>query len=377
MKQYDYLIVGSGLFGATFAYFAHKQGKKCLVIDKRPQLGGNIYCENIEGINVHKYGAHIFHTSNKEVWQFVNSIVEFNRYTNSPVANYHGKLYNLPFNMNTFSEMWGVNTPAEAQAKIDEQRAEAVAKMKAAGVTEPRNLEEQALTLIGKDVYECLIKDYTEKQWGRKCTDLPAFIIKRLPVRLVFDNNYFNDSYQGIPIGGYNKLINGLLKGVDTKTGIDFFTSEYQDWRKYADKLVYTGRIDEYFGSKFGELNWRTVSFKTRIEDTPNYQGNAVVNYTSHDVPYTRVIEHKHFESFGQAVYDNPKTVISEEYSTEYKPGMEPYYPVNDAENNALADKYRALAEEEKDVIFGGRLAEYKYYDMAPIIEKVMNIIEI
>jgi len=374
MKQYDYLIVGSGLFGATFAYFAHKQGKKCLVIDKRPQLGGNVYCENIEGINVHKYGAHIFHTSNKKVWDFVNSIVPFNRYTNSPVANYHGKLYNLPFNMNTFSEMWGVKTPAEAQAKIDEQRAEAVAKMKAAGVTEPRNLEEQALTLIGKDVYERLIKDYTEKQWGRKCTELPAFIIKRLPVRLVFDNNYFNDSYQGIPVGGYNKLINGLLEGVDTKTGIDFFTSEYHDWRKYADKLVYTGRIDEYFGSRFGELNWRTVSFKSRVEDTPNYQGNAVVNYTSHDVPYTRVIEHKHFECFGQAVYDNPKTVISEEYSTEYKPGMEPYYPVNDAENNALADKYRALAAEEKDVIFGGRLAEYKYYDMAPIIEKVMNM---
>lgn len=376
-KKYDYLIVGSGLFGATFAYFAHKQGKTCLVIDKRPQLGGNVYCENIEGINVHKYGAHIFHTSNKKVWNFVNSIVPFNRYTNSPVANYHGKLYNLPFNMNTFSEMWGVNTPAEAQKKIDEQRVEAVAKMKAAGVTEPRNLEEQALTLIGKDVYERLIKDYTEKQWGRKCTDLPAFIIKRLPVRLVFDNNYFNDSFQGIPIGGYNKLINGLLEGVDTETGVDFFTSEYHDWRKFADKLVYTGRIDEYFGSRFGELNWRTVSFKSRVEDTPNYQGNAVVNYTSHDVPYTRVIEHKHFECFGQAVYDNPKTVISEEYSTEYKPGMEPYYPVNDAENNALADKYRALAEEEKDVIFGGRLAEYKYYDMAPIIEKVMKIIEI
>ena len=373
-KKYDYLIVGSGLFGATFAYFAHKQGKTCLVIDKRPQLGGNVYCENIEGINVHKYGAHIFHTSNKKVWNFVNSIVPFNRYTNSPVANYHGKLYNLPFNMNTFSEMWGVNTPAEAQKKIDEQRVEAVAKMKAAGVTEPRNLEEQALTLIGKDVYERLIKDYTEKQWGRKCTDLPAFIIKRLPVRLVFDNNYFNDSFQGIPIGGYNKLINGLLEGVDTETGVDFFTSEYHDWRKFADKLVYTGRIDEYFGSRFGELNWRTVSFKSRVEDTPNYQGNAVVNYTSHDVPYTRVIEHKHFECFGQAVYDNPKTVISEEYSTEYKPGMEPYYPVNDAENNALADKYRALAAEQKDVIFGGRLAEYKYYDMAPIIEKVMNI---
>lgn len=374
MKKYDYLIVGSGLFGATFTYLAKKQGKKCLVIDKRSHLGGNIYCEDIEGINVHKYGAHIFHTSNKKVWDFVNSIVEFNRYTNSPVANYKGKLYNLPFNMNTFSEMWGVKTPAEAQAKIDEQREEAVAKMKAAGVNEPRNLEEQALTLIGKDVYERLIKDYTEKQWGRKCTELPAFIIKRLPVRLVFDNNYFNDSYQGIPIGGYNKLIEGLLKGVDTKTGIDFFNSEYHDWRKYADKLVYTGRIDEYFDSKLGELNWRTVSFKTRVEDTPNYQGNAVVNYTSHNVPYTRVIEHKHFECFGQAVYNNPKTVISEEYSTEYKPGMEPYYPVNDAENNALADKYRALAAEEKNVIFGGRLAEYKYYDMAPIIEKVLNM---
>lgn len=376
MKQYDYLIVGSGLFGATFAYFAHKQGKKCLVIDKRPQLGGNVYCENIEGINVHKYGAHIFHTSNKKVWDFVNSIVPFNRYTNSPVANYHGKLYNLPFNMNTFSEMWGVKTPAEAQAKIDEQRADAVAKMKAAGVTEPRNLEEQALTLIGKDVYECLIKDYTEKQWGRKCTELPAFIINRLPVRLVFDNNYFNDSYQGIPIGGYNRLVNGLLENVETKTDVDFFNSEYQDWRRFADKLVYTGRLDEFFSYKFGELNWRTVSFKTRIEDTPNYQGNAVVNYTSHDVPYTRLIEHKHFECFGQAVYDNPKTVISEEYSTEYKPGMEPYYPVNDAENNALADKYRALTAKEKDVIFGGRLAEYKYYDMAPIIEKVIKMFD-
>lgn len=374
MPKYDYLIVGSGLFGATFAYFAHKQGKRCLVIDKRQQLGGNVYCENIEGINVHKYGAHIFHTSNKEVWDFVNSIVPFNRYTNSPVANFHGKLYNLPFNMNTFSEMWGVKTPAEAQTKIDEQRAEAVAKMKAAGVTEPRNLEEQALTLIGKDVYERLIKDYTEKQWGRKCTELPAFIIKRLPVRLVFDNNYFNDSYQGIPIGGYNRLVNGLLENVETKTDVDFFNSEYHDWRRFADKLVYTGRLDEFFSYKFGELNWRTVSFKTRIEDTPNYQGNAVVNYTSHDVPYTRVIEHKHFECFGQAVYDNPKTVISEEYSTEYKPGMEPYYPVNDAENNALADKYCALAAEEKDVIFGGRLAEYKYYDMAPIIKKVMNM---
>ena len=374
MKQYDYLIVGSGLFGATFAYFARLEGKRCLVIDKRQQVGGNVYCEKIEGINVHKYGAHIFHTSNKKVWDFVNSLVEFNRYTNSPVANFHGKLYNLPFNMNTFNELWGVTTPEEAQAKIDEQKVEAVAKMKADGVTEPRNLEEQALTLIGKDVYEKLIKEYTEKQWGRKCTELPAFIIKRLPIRLVFDNNYFNDSYQGIPIGGYNKLIEGLLQGVDTKTNVDFFNSEYHDWQKYANKLVYTGQIDEFFDYKYGRLNWRTVSFKTRVEDTPNYQGNAVVNYTSHDVPYTRVIEHKHFESFGAAVYANPKTVISEEYSTEWKPGMEPYYPINDAANNALADQYRALAVQEPDVIFGGRLAEYKYYDMAPVIEKVMKM---
>ena len=372
--KYDYLIVGSGLFGATFAYFAHQQGKKCLVIDKRPQLGGNVYCENIEGINIHKYGAHIFHTSNKQVWDFVNSIVPFNRYTNSPVANYHGKLFNLPFNMNTFYQMWGVTTPEAAKSKIEEQRAEAVEKMKAAGVAEPRNLEEQALTLIGKDVYEKLIKEYTEKQWGRKCTELPAFIIKRLPVRLVFDNNYFNDSYQGIPVGGYNKLIDGLLSQVETKVGADFFNSEYHDWRNFAKELVYTGRIDEYFDCRFGALNWRTVSFKTRVENTPNFQGNAVVNYTSHDVPYTRVIEHKHFEMFGQQVYDNPKTVVSEEYSTEYKPGMEPYYPVNDETNNALAAKYRALAAEEKNVIFGGRLAEYKYYDMAPIIEKVMGM---
>ena len=375
--KYDYLIVGSGLFGATFAYFAHQQGKKCLVIDKRPQLGGNVYCENIEGINVHKYGAHIFHTSNKQVWNFVNSIVPFNRYTNSPVANYHGKLFNLPFNMNTFYQMWGVTTPEAAKAKIEEQRAEAVEKMKAAGVAEPRNLEEQALTLIGKDVYEKLIKEYTEKQWGRKCTELPAFIIKRLPVRLVFDNNYFNDSYQGIPVGGYNKLIDGLLSQVETKVDVDFFNSEYHDWRNFAKELVYTGRIDEYFDCRLGALNWRTVSFKTRVENTPNFQGNAVVNYTSHDVPYTRVIEHKHFEMFGQQVYDNPKTVISEEYSTEYKPGMEPYYPVNDETNTALAAKYRALAVEEKNVIFGGRLAEYKYYDMAPIIEKVMGMFSV
>lgn len=370
--KYDYLIVGSGLFGATFAYKAQKAGKKCLVIDKRQHLGGNIYCEAIEGINVHKYGAHIFHTSNKEVWEFVNSIVEFNRYTNCPVANYKGELYNLPFNMNTFNRMWpDVHTPAEAEARINEQKAEAIAALNG---REPQNLEEQALTLVGKDIFNKLIKEYTEKQWGRKCTELPAFIIKRLPVRMIFDNNYFNDKYQGIPIGGYNKLIDGLLQGIDCKTGIDFFNSEYKDWHNYADKLVYTGAIDEYFNFKLGKLDWRTVTFKTRIEDTPNYQGNAVVNYTSHDEPYTRVIEHKHFEMFGQEVYDCPKTVISEEYSTEYKEGMEQFYPVNDERNNALAEQYRKLAEQEEDVIFGGRLGQYKYFDMAPVIEQVFSL---
>lgn len=373
MKRYDYLIVGSGLFGATFAYRAKQMGKKCLVIDKRPHLGGNIYCENIEGINVHKYGAHIFHTSNKQVWEFVNSIVEFNRYTNSPIANYKGKQYNLPFNMNTFYQMWGVLTPDEAKAKIEEQKAEAVAAMKASGVSEPRNLEEQALMLIGKDIYEALIKGYTEKQWGRKCTELPAFIIKRLPVRFIHDNNYFNDKYQGIPIGGYNKLIDGLLEGVETKTNADFFENQPY-WESIADKIVYAGAIDEYFGYKLGKLEWRTVSFEEEILDTPNYQGNAVMNYTEAEVPYTRIIEHKHFEMFGQEVYDCPKTVISREYSTEYKKGMEPYYTVNDERNNALADQYRQLASQEKNVIFGGRLAEYKYYDMAPIVEKVLNM---
>ena len=371
MKEFDYLIVGSGLFGATFAYRATRAGKKCLVIDKRAQLGGNVYCENIEGINVHKYGAHIFHTSNKQVWDFVNSIVEFNRYTNSPVANYKGKLYNLPFNMNTFYQMWGVTTPAEAKAKIEEQKAEAIAALNG---REPANLEEQALTLVGKDIFEKLIKEYTEKQWGRNCKDLPAFIIKRLPVRLVFDNNYFNDKYQGIPIGGYNKLIDGLLTGIKTRTGVDFFAEYKDNWREIADKLVYTGAIDEFFGYKLGKLDWRTVSFKTRTENTPNFQGNAVVNYTSHDQPYTRIIEHKHFEMFGADVYSVPKTVVSEEYSTEYKDGMEPYYPVNDERNNKLAEEYRKLAEQEKGVIFGGRLAQYKYYDMAPIIEQVLNI---
>ena len=370
-KGYDYLIVGSGLFGATFAYFAKKAGKKCLVIDKRSQLGGNVYCEEVEGINVHKYGAHIFHTSNKEVWNFVNSIVEFNRYTNCPVANYKGKLYNLPFNMNTFCQMWGVTTPEEAKEKIDEQKSEAVAALNG---REPQNLEEQALCLVGRDIFYTLIKEYTEKQWGRKCTELPAFIIKRLPVRMVFDNNYFNDKYQGIPVGGYNKLIDGLLEGIDCKTDVDFFNSEYKDWKKFADKLVYTGAIDEYFNYSLGKLDWRTVSFKTRIEDTANFQGNAVVNYTSHEKPYTRVIEHKHFEMFGQEVYDCPKSVVSEEYSTEYKDGMEPYYPVNDERNNQLADQYRKLAANEDNVVFGGRLAQYKYYDMAPVIEQVMKL---
>lgn len=374
--KYDYLIVGSGLFGATFAYLAKQKGKRCIVIDKRSHLGGNVYCDNIEGINVHRYGAHIFHTSNKQVWDFVNSIVEFNRYTNSPVANYKGKLYNLPFNMNTFYQMWGVTTPDEAIAKIEEQKAEAVAKMKADGVTEPRNLEEQAKTLIGTDIYERLIKGYTEKQWGRKCTELPAFIIKRLPVRLVFDNNYFNDKYQGIPIGGYNKLINGLLDGIETRTGVDFSTLK-GTWHDIADKLVYTGAIDEYFDYCYGKLEYRTVRFETEILDTANYQGNAVVNYTEREVPYTRVIEHKHFEMFGQEVYNCPKTVISKEYSTEWQQGMEPYYPVNDKRNNNLADKYREKGKDEKDVIFGGRLAEYKYYDMAPIIECVLNLQEI
>lgn len=388
-QRYDYLIVGSGLFGATFAHLAHKQGKTCLVIDKRPHLGGNIYCETIEGINVHKYGAHIFHTSNKEVWNFVNAIVEFNRYTNSPVANYKGKLYNLPFNMNTFYQMWGVTTPEEAQAKIDEQKAEAVAKMKADGVSEPRNLEEQAQVLIGKDIYERLIKGYTEKQWGRKCTDLPAFIIKRLPVRLVFDNNYFNDKYQGIPVGGYNKLIDGLLEGIDTMTSVDFFADNIQKlaenkeasqkaglikdcWQEIAEKLVFTGKIDQFYDYQFGKLNYRTVRFEQEIIDCPNYQGNAVVNYTEQEVPYTRAIEHKHFEMFGAEVYNCPKTVISKEYSTEWKDGMEPYYPVNDKENSELYAQYKNLADQEKDVIFGGRLAEYKYYDMAPIIEKAL-----
>ena len=371
MKTYDFLIVGSGLFGAVFAHQAHKAGKRCLVIDRRPHLGGNIYCEKVEGINVHRYGAHIFHTSNKSVWEFVNSIVEFNRYTNSPVARYRDELYNLPFNMNTFNRMWGVKTPDEAVAKIEEQKAEAVAKMNAEGVTEPRNLEEQALMLVGKDIYERLIKGYTEKQWGRDCRDLPASIIRRLPVRLVFDNNYFNDPYQGIPIGGYNLLIERLLDGIETRVGVEFATLR-DHWREMAEKLVYTGPIDEYFDYCHGNLQYRTVKFDTEVLDTPNYQGNAVANYTERDVPYTRVIEHKHFEMFGNEVYAVPKTVVSREYSTEWKPGMEPYYPVNDDKNSALYQLYQNMAEKEEGVIFGGRLAEYKYYDMDKVIEQAL-----
>ena len=370
--KYDWLIVGSGLFGATFAHFATREGKRCLVIDKRPQLGGNLYCKEVEGIHVHQYGAHIFHTSNKRVWEFVNSIVPFNRYTNSPIANYRGELYNLPFNMNTFHQMWGVVTPDEALSILQEQRKEAETALRNAGAAEPRNLEEQALVLVGRDIYEKLIKGYTQKQWGRPCSELPAFIIRRLPVRFIYDNNYFNDAFQGVPIGGYNKLIEGLLKGSETITGVDFFADRHH-WEDLADKIVYTGKIDEYFGYRLGKLNYRTVRFEHEVLNTCNYQGNAVVNYTDEAIPYTRIIEHKHFEMFGNAVYDCPKTVISREFSTEWKDGMEPYYPVNDRDNTDLYLQYKALADREPNVLFGGRLAEFKYYDMAPVIEQVMN----
>lgn len=366
MMEYDYLIVGSGLFGSVFAYCANKMGKRCLVIDKRPHLGGNLFCDIISKINVHKYGPHIFHTSNKKVWTFVNSIVEFNRFTESPVAFYKGKAYNLPFNMNTFSQMWGVLTPDEAKQKIVEQMKEMDGKV-------PSNLEEQAISLVGRDIYERLIKGYTEKQWGRKCTELPPFIIRRLPVRFVYDNNYFNDLYQGVPIGGYNKLINGLLEGVDTKTNTDFFTNR-EEWGAMADKIVYTGKIDEFYDYRYGKLEYRTVRFENVVLDTPNYQGLAQINYTDADIPYTRIIEHKHFESFADDVYKNPQTVISREYSVEWEDGMEPYYPINDERNSRLYKKYEALAQREDNVIFGGRLAEYKYYDMGPIVEKVLNM---
>ena len=373
MKPYDYLIVGSGLFGSTFAHLAHQAGKRCLVIEKRPHLGGNLYCEEQHGINVHKYGPHIFHTSSKQVWDFVNALVPFNRFTNMPVAEYGGTRYNLPFNMNTFYQMWGCTTPAEAQSIIEEQKQEALAAMRAAGATEPRNLEEQALTLVGRDIYEKLIKGYTEKQWGRPCSELPAFIIRRLPVRFVYDNNYFNDAYQGIPIGGYNKLTGALLSGIETRVNEDFFARrEY--WEAQAEKIVFTGKIDEFYGYRFGQLEYRTVYFKEETLDTPNHQGCALINYTERHVPHTRIIEHKHFEHFGDAVYSIPKTVVTHEFSTEWTPGSEPFYPVNDAKNNALYARYKELADQEPDVIFGGRLAEYKYYDMAPIIERVLGM---
>lgn len=353
--MYDYLIVGAGLYGAVFAHEAKKNGKTCLVIDKRKHLGGNIYCENIEGINVHKYGAHIFHTNDKNIWDYVNSFVPFNRYTNSPLANYKGQLYNLPFNMNTFYQLWQVKTPQEALTIIEKQTSKYKEK-------EPTNLEEQALALVGEDIYTKLIKGYTEKQWGRKATDLPAFIIKRLPLRFTFDNNYFNDTYQGIPIGGYNRLINGLLTDIKCRTNVDFFEQK-EELQKLADKTVFTGKIDSYFDYKFGQLEYRSLRFEHEILDIPNYQGNAVVNYTEASIPYTRILEHKHFE-FGK----QPKTVITKEYPLEAGIKNEPYYPVNDALNTQRYNKYKELAKNEKNVIFGGRLAEYKYYDMHQVI---------
>ncbi len=373
MAQYDYLIVGAGLSGATFAHLARQRGRRCLVVDRRQVAGGNLYCEKVEGINVHKYGAHIFHTSDAEVWRFVNSLVEFNRYTNAPVANYGGRVFNLPFNMNTFAQMWGVTTPDEAQAMIEQQRAAVKGRMAAEGIAEPRNLEEQARLLVGDDIFSMLIEGYTEKQWGRRCSELPAFIIKRLPLRFVYDNNYFNDTYQGIPIGGYNRLIDALLQGVEVRTGVDFLANR-GELRSLADKVVFTGAIDEYFDYRFGALHYRTVRFEQEVVDKPNYQGNAVVNYTSRDVPFTRVIEHKHFEMFGDAVYACPRTVISREYSTEWTPGMEPYYPVNDERNTALYQQYRQLAEAEPNTIFGGRLAEYRYYDMHVVVRRVLDL---
>ena len=360
MKKYDYLIVGAGLYGSIFAYEMNKKGKKCLVIDKRNHTGGNIYCENIEGINVHKYGAHIFHTSNKEVWEYINQFCEFNNYINSPIANYKGEIYNLPFNMNTFNKLWGVVTPEEAKVKIEEQKKEF-------SITEPKNLEEQAISLIGKDIYEKLIKGYTEKQWGRKATELPAFIIKRLPVRFTYDNNYFNDRYQGIPIGGYTKIIEKMLEEIEIKLNTNFFDNrEY--FENIAEKIVFTGMIDEFYNYKFGKLEYRSLRFETETLDEENYQGNAVVNYTEREIPYTRIIEHKHFE-FGK----QEKTVITKEYPSEWKEGDEPYYPVNDEKNNKLYEKYKELAEKEENVIFGGRLGEYKYYDMDKVIEKVLK----
>lgn len=369
MKKYDYLIVGAGLFGAIFAHEATKAGKKCLVIDRRNHIGGNVYTEEVEGINVHKYGAHIFHTSNKAVWDYMNSFVEFNRYTNSPVARYKDELYNLPFNMNTFHALWGVKTPEEAKAKIEEQKAEAIAKMKEEGVTEPRNVREQAITLAGKDIYEKLVEGYTEKQWGKRATELPPFIIKRLPVRFTYDNNYFNDTYQGIPIGGYTKIIEKMLEGSDVELSSDYFAdkSRYND---IAEKIVFTGMLDEFYDYCYGELEYRSLRFETEILDTDNYQGNAVVNYTEYEIPYTRIIEHKHFE-FGT----QEKTVITREYPATWKKGDEPYYPMNDDKNNELFSKYKALADKETNVIFGGRLGEYKYYDMHNVVARALEVV--
>lgn len=370
MQHYDYLIVGAGLFGATFAYLAKQAGKTCLVIDKRPHVGGNVYCEEREGIHVHSYGAHIFHTSDKTIWDFVNSLVPFNRYTNSPIANYKGELYNLPFNMNTFRQIWGVQTPDEALRKVKDERLKVKGEI---GDREPRNLEEQALMLVGRDIYEKLIKGYTEKQWGRDCSQLPASIIRRLPLRFVYDNNYFNDLYQGIPVGGYNRLIERLLEGTDTRVNCDFF-ADRAELTALADKIVYTGPIDQFYDYRFGRLEYRTVRFETEVLDTPNYQGNAVINFTDRETPYTRIIEHKHFETFGEAVYENPRTIISREYPLEWQKGLEPYYPINDERNTALYARYKALAETEKDILFGGRLAEYKYYDMAPTLTQAIRL---
>lgn len=360
MKKYDYLIVGSGLFGSVFAHEANKKGKKCLIIDKRSHLGGNVYCEEKEGINIHKYGAHIFHTNDKNIWDYVNSFVQFNRFTNSPMANYKGELYNLPFNMNTFYQLWGVKTPDEAKAKIEEQ-------VKDLNIKKPKNLEEQALSLVGKDIYFKLIKGYTEKQWGRPATELPAFIIKRLPVRFTYDNNYFNDKYQGIPEGGYNKLIDGLLEGIETELQVDYF--EKKDyWNSKADKIVFTGKIDEFYEYKYGKLNYRSLKFKNETIDSENFQGCAVVNYNEKEVPFTRIIEHKHFE-FGI----QKKTIITKEFPQEWDENKEPYYPINDNKNSVLFLKYKELSKKENDVIFGGRLAEYKYYDMHQVIGSALN----
>ncbi len=362
MKKYDYILVGSGLFSGVFAYKMKQQGKSVLVVEKREHIGGNIYCEDVEGIHVHKYGAHIFHTSNREVWDFVNSFVEFNRYTNSPIANYKGEIYNMPFNMNTFSKMWNITTPKEAMEILDKQRKVITG--------EPKNLEEQAISLVGTDIYLKLVKGYTEKQWGRDCKELPSFIIKRLPVRFTYDNNYFNDSYQGIPIGGYNVLIDKLFEGCDIEMGVDYLENrEY--YNSLGETIVYTGTIDGYYDYCYGKLEYRTVRFETELLETDNYQGVAVVNYTDRETPFTRIIEHKHFE-FGT----QPKTVISREYPSEWREGMEPYYPVNDEKNHALYKKYAELAEKEKNVIFGGRLGEYKYYDMDKVIESAFRAVE-